>query len=163
VATVQESPSAPRPADPLVIAVADTLRRVEVNYDREGSGPGSRFEGMLREDVQARAVVAMVRSQYPATPLGPRMTAALLYVRDHPGCSKADAAREGSRPDSVERLIRRGLVKAEPSGPGRYALQLTERGRAACWGRQAGGTGSPGPQAERFSGFAEGQTRRVTE
>jgi len=42
--------------------VADTLRRIEVNYDKEGSGPGSRFEGQLLEDVQARAVIAMVRS-----------------------------------------------------------------------------------------------------
>jgi hypothetical protein len=42
--------------------VADTLRRIEVNYDREGSGPGSRFEGELLEDVQARTAVAMVRA-----------------------------------------------------------------------------------------------------
>ena len=55
------SPNKPRPDDPLIRAVADTLRRIENNYGREGSGPGSRFEGELLEDVQARAVVAMVR------------------------------------------------------------------------------------------------------
>jgi hypothetical protein len=57
-----ESPSKPRPDDPLLISVADALRRIEVNYDREGSGPGSRFEGELLEDLQARQAVAMVRS-----------------------------------------------------------------------------------------------------
>lgn len=60
--TVVSSPNKPRPDDPLARAVADTLRRIEVNYDKEGSGPGSRFEGQLLEDVQARAVIAMVRS-----------------------------------------------------------------------------------------------------
>lgn len=57
------SPNAPRPSDSLVIAVADTLARTEANYGREGSGPGSRFEGMLLEDVQARTAVALVRTQ----------------------------------------------------------------------------------------------------
>jgi hypothetical protein len=33
------------------------LARIEVNYEREGSGPGSRFEGRLLEDVQAEAVL----------------------------------------------------------------------------------------------------------
>jgi hypothetical protein len=46
------SPAA-RPADPLVRELADGLRRIEDNYHREGSGPGSRFEGKLPEDVQA--------------------------------------------------------------------------------------------------------------
>jgi hypothetical protein len=48
------SPNAPRPADPLVRELADALRRIEANYEKEGSGPGSRFEGRLLEDVQAR-------------------------------------------------------------------------------------------------------------
>jgi len=34
-------------------ALADGLARIERNYEREGSGPGSRFEGKLLEDVQA--------------------------------------------------------------------------------------------------------------
>jgi hypothetical protein len=58
---VTSSPNKPRPSDPLVIAVAGMIAQIERNYDREGSGPGSRFEGRLREDVQAVAVVAMVR------------------------------------------------------------------------------------------------------
>jgi hypothetical protein len=58
---VQESPNVPRPADPLVVEVADMLYRIEVNYEREGSGPGSRFEGRLLEDVQAEAVVRLLR------------------------------------------------------------------------------------------------------
>jgi hypothetical protein len=51
------SPNAPRPSDPLILELADMLRRIENNYQREGSGPGSRFEGRLLEDVQAEAVV----------------------------------------------------------------------------------------------------------
>jgi hypothetical protein len=62
MAEVVNSPNKPRPSDPLIRTVADTLRRIENNYVREGSGPGSRFEGELLEDVQARTVVAMVRS-----------------------------------------------------------------------------------------------------
>jgi hypothetical protein len=61
VATAESSPSKPRPSDPVVIAVADTLARIERNYAREGSGPGSRFEGTLLEDAQAKVVVRMVR------------------------------------------------------------------------------------------------------
>jgi hypothetical protein len=37
--------------------LADGLRRIEYNYQREGSGPGSRFEGRLLEDVQAEYAV----------------------------------------------------------------------------------------------------------
>lgn len=51
------SPSAPRPSDPLVRDLADGLRHIEYNYAREGSGPGSRFEGRLLEDVQAEWVM----------------------------------------------------------------------------------------------------------
>lgn len=54
--TLVESPSKPRPADPAIAEMADMLYRVSVNYDREGSGPGSRFEGRLLEDVQAELV-----------------------------------------------------------------------------------------------------------
>lgn len=55
-----ESPSKPRPDDKLTCSVADMLRRIEANYDREGSGPGSRFEGRLLEDVQAGRVIEAV-------------------------------------------------------------------------------------------------------
>ncbi len=57
--TAVTSPNAPRPADPLTLEIADMLRRIEINYGREGSGPGSRFEGRLLEDVQAEAVMRM--------------------------------------------------------------------------------------------------------
>jgi len=62
----QNSPNRPRPADPLVREVADMLVRIEANYQREGSGPGSRFEGLLLEDVQATAVTALVRAERPS-------------------------------------------------------------------------------------------------
>lgn len=54
--TVTESPNVPRP-DGLIRELADMLARIERNYEIEGSGPGSRFEGRLLEDVQAGAVV----------------------------------------------------------------------------------------------------------
>jgi hypothetical protein len=53
------SPNTPRPTG-LVREVADMLRRIEANYEREGSGPGSRFEGRLLEDAQAEAVVRFI-------------------------------------------------------------------------------------------------------
>jgi len=55
------SPNAPRPTDPLVIRVSDGLASIARNYDREGSGPGTRFEGRLLEDVQAEWAVREVR------------------------------------------------------------------------------------------------------
>lgn len=54
------SPNAPRPTG-TVLEIADMLRRIEANYEREGSGPGSRFEGRLLEDVQAAAIVRRLR------------------------------------------------------------------------------------------------------
>jgi hypothetical protein len=60
-ATAVSSPNKPRPADPLTLEVADMLCRIERNYEREGSGPGSRFEGRLLEDVQAEAVLRRIR------------------------------------------------------------------------------------------------------
>ena len=41
--------------------VAQMLVRIEVNYRREGSGPGSRFEDMRLEYVQACAAIRHVR------------------------------------------------------------------------------------------------------
>lgn len=43
--------------DALLDQLAGVIYRVEANWDREGSGPGSRFEGELREHAQARGVV----------------------------------------------------------------------------------------------------------
>lgn len=57
---IHDSPNKPRPTDPFVIEVSEMLHRIRVNYEREGSGPGSRFEGMLLEDVQAQAVARLV-------------------------------------------------------------------------------------------------------
>jgi len=61
MAEAVNSPNKPRPSDPLIIEVADTLWRIARNYDKEGSGPGSRFEGRLLEDVQAEWIVRMLR------------------------------------------------------------------------------------------------------
>lgn len=40
--------------------IAQMLWHIEGNYNREGSGPGSRFEGRTREAVQAEAVLRRV-------------------------------------------------------------------------------------------------------
>ncbi len=56
MSTAKASPNVPRPTG-IVLEVADMLRRIEINYGREGSGPGSRFEGRLLEDVQAEAAI----------------------------------------------------------------------------------------------------------
>jgi hypothetical protein len=60
VVIIRESPNAPRPAGPLVTEVSDMLYRITANYEREGSGPASRFEGRLLEDVQAEAVLRLL-------------------------------------------------------------------------------------------------------
>lgn len=52
---------AAEPDDPLVTEIADMLWRIQCNYQREGAGPGSRFEGRTLEAVQARAVIRHVR------------------------------------------------------------------------------------------------------
>ena len=59
--TAVRSPNKPRPEDLLLLEVADMLRRIEINYQREGSGPGSQFEGRLLEDVQAEHVIRHLR------------------------------------------------------------------------------------------------------
>jgi hypothetical protein len=58
---VAASPNAPRPADPTVLLVSEMLHHIAVNYGREGSGPGSRFEGRLLEDVQAERITRFFR------------------------------------------------------------------------------------------------------
>ena len=49
------------PANPLEAEIADMFVRIEVNYHREGTGYGSRFEGERLEVVQARAAIQRVR------------------------------------------------------------------------------------------------------
>jgi hypothetical protein len=55
--TMAEGPVTAEPVDPLVEEIADALVAIERNYQREGSGPGSRFEGKRLEVVQAEFVV----------------------------------------------------------------------------------------------------------
>lgn len=47
--------------DDLIEELAGMLVSIEANYQRETSGPGSRFEGQRLEVVQARAVLRRVR------------------------------------------------------------------------------------------------------
>jgi hypothetical protein len=47
--------------DELIEEIAGMLVRIERNYERETSGPGSRFEGKRLEVVQAEAVIRRVR------------------------------------------------------------------------------------------------------
>jgi hypothetical protein len=56
---IQNSPSA-SPADDFTEEIAAMLVAIERNYEREGSGPGSRFEGQRLEIIQARAVIRRV-------------------------------------------------------------------------------------------------------
>lgn len=58
--TAVVSPNKPRPSQPDTRWLADTLRRIEINYAREGSGPGSRFEGRLLEDVQSETLLLLI-------------------------------------------------------------------------------------------------------
>ena len=62
MATAKESSNVPRPTG-LTLEIADALRHIEANYEREGSGPGSRFEGRLLEDVQAEWVMRELHAQ----------------------------------------------------------------------------------------------------
>lgn len=73
--------------------------------------------------------------------VGPAMLAVLAYVQDHPGCTKADAARYADRDRdlrtgyaAVDRSIRAGLLLAVPLRSG-YALTLTPLGSAVLEGR----------------------------
>jgi len=49
--------------DELAEEIAQMLVRVEANYRREGSGPGSRFEGQCLETAQARRVIREIRER----------------------------------------------------------------------------------------------------
>ena len=69
VLRVTYSPNAPRPDDPLIIEISDALYRISVNYEREGSGPGSRFEGRLLEDVQVEWIIRHIPLRDDAGPL----------------------------------------------------------------------------------------------
>lgn len=81
-----------RPADPLAKEIGDRLHLVTRNYEREGSGPGSRFEGQLLEDVLAVAVMHWLAEEGrgdPFVPLPAGMTVnslgepVELICRDH--------------------------------------------------------------------------------
>ena len=54
------------------------LRRIETNYQREGSGPGSRFEGRLPEDVQAEWVLRHLAETGHGEPVPAQMTVSNL-------------------------------------------------------------------------------------
>lgn len=56
----QERSGGPPDLDELVRELGGLLWRIEGNYNREGSGRGSRFEGETCESVQARALVRRV-------------------------------------------------------------------------------------------------------
>jgi hypothetical protein len=62
-------------ADELTEEIAGMLVRIERNYLRETSGPGSRFEGQRLEIVQARAVIRRVREYHGADSTGFRVWA----------------------------------------------------------------------------------------
>lgn len=58
---VVPSPVAPPPEDPFVTEIEEMLYRILINYEREGSGPGSRFEGKTLERCQAEQVIRHIR------------------------------------------------------------------------------------------------------
>jgi hypothetical protein len=47
--------------------IADALSRIEDNYQREGSGPGGRFEGRTLQAVQAQFVIGEIRRRCERT------------------------------------------------------------------------------------------------
>jgi hypothetical protein len=68
--TVVASPMAPPPEDPFVTEIEEMLYRILVNHEREGSGPGSRFEGKTLERCQSEQVIRHIRwhdSKHPPT------------------------------------------------------------------------------------------------
>lgn len=69
---------------------------------------------------------------------GPRTLQAVAYVRTNPGCAKYEVARwvgpHGSNSfgdRTVWRALRRGLIENKSDDPTRYALYITDAGRAA--------------------------------
>jgi hypothetical protein len=44
----------------LVDEIAEMLAAIQINYEREGAGPGSRFEGQRLEFAQARSVIRRI-------------------------------------------------------------------------------------------------------
>lgn len=97
-----ESPNKPRPEDPLVLDVADALRRIERNYDVEGSGPGSRFEGRLLEDVQAEEAVRIVRESEHAAASGTKHQDA-----ESCGCPKQDGMIRHQKDTCADPIVAR--------------------------------------------------------
>jgi hypothetical protein len=50
-----------RPEDPFIREMGDSVAGIERNYEREGAGPGSRFQDQLLADIQASWVVKQTR------------------------------------------------------------------------------------------------------
>ena len=71
-------------------------------------------------------------------PIGPRMAAAIAYVRRNPGCAILPVAEyvgpNGSRKygyRTVHRAIKRGLIRAAKLPTGKYALTVPSTGGAS--------------------------------
>lgn len=62
---IREMPPTKPARDPLEDEIASLLVGIEINYHREGTGHGTRFEGERLEVVQARAVIRRVREVSP--------------------------------------------------------------------------------------------------
>lgn len=127
------SPNAPRPADPLVRQAADMIAAIERNYDREGSGPGSRFEGRRLEDVQAEAVTRLVRAavrQATAAVLTrEEVTAVATHLHDESGCG-CDPRYLKSCVNMASAVLQAGQAiraRAEPPGPAEVAYLYRRR------------------------------------
>lgn len=72
--------------------------------------------------------------------IGPRMAEALEYIRRSPGCCRADVYRNtditakpwGGSPNSIDRLVRRGLVE-DLGRVNRSWLVATDPGDSYRW------------------------------
>lgn len=119
------TPSDIRPDDdPLLAELADALWRIAGNYAREGSGPGSRFEGERLEVAQARFLIRRVRED--AKSADGSMLAALRATRfrterdrlaedrqtllDY--CNEADEAYRAGAPREGKPLLNAPLTTA---------------------------------------------------
>lgn len=83
-------PNAAPDPDPLVRELADTLWQIETNYQREGSGHGSRFAGERLETVQARYLVRRVRESLTTGPAREKL-ARHLWIADAGGAKLWDS------------------------------------------------------------------------
>lgn len=97
--------------DELTEEIAQMLVRIEANYQRETSGPGSRFEGQRLEVAQARAVIRRVRERDESL-LGPRVER--LEIPDGPWkpspSSMLSVSRNGRRVRLEMDIVHGGAV-----------------------------------------------------